>query len=700
MLDAARQAVLSKSTKVVSFDVFDTLLVRPVVAPTDLFHLVEQRICAELNLSTLAFVETRRWAEAEARAEMRQLNPGYEDITLEEIYEVFRKRVRVSEDDIRAYKRIELEVERDHLTARRKVKEIFDLARAKGKKVIAVSDVYLPGWFVADTLSACGFDLDKVYVSSDLRKSKGRGGMYPLVIGDLGVKPEEIVHIGDNERADYKKALQFGIRAFHIPKGIEDFMTRRIDSRPWGQRALEKAEPGYRMMLGHIINNVFDTVPRGGWDRGSLFNGTPYLLGYYGLGPVVFAMTYWLMRRAIRDRADAAVFVARDGTLMLQVYEMLAALEPKAPPAKYLRISRSVCFPFDIRSDADFLMNNQRLHIEKSMAAGDILRERLSLTVTDALEAHLTAGGYPLDRPVGDFEAFFRHCLDFGPEIRAGLDQQVELASEYYRGFFAGLDRVALFDVGYSGRAQRVLSSFLSTEIRGYYFFSFDKIMDLDRQDLRYENFTSVPTNRWVKDIEMSTGLMEALVSEFDVGSTVGFTREADRVVPVLEPVNPSVQTARVLTGVQTGALDFAQSFIARFGADLHHMNISAPTVMHVLKTFMTSPSARDAEMFAKMDFSNGITGQSFQLVGPSEAASHWKEGFRASRAKPAKPAPVGEYSYGFSGWRRGFKPIVRRYVRKLGNAQDVVAFNQNPKAFFEGLSSPRYRRVGRILFP
>lgn len=703
MLDAARHAVLSKSTKVVSFDVFDTLLIRPTIAPTDLFHLVERRICDELGLRALAFVSTRRWAEAEARKEMKTLNPGYEDITLDEIYEVFRRKLRVSEEDIRTFKRIELEVERDHLSTRRKVKDLYDLAKARGKRVIAVSDVYLPGWFVADTLAACGFELDQVYVSSDLRKSKGRGGMYPLVLADLGIKPEEMVHIGDNERADYKKALHFGIRAFHIPKVVEDFADKRVDFSPWANRVLDQTEPGYRIMLGHIANSVFDTVPRDGWNTASLFNGTPYLLGHYGLGPLLYTMTYWLMRRAIRDGAEATVFVARDGALMMQIYEMLRQIEPKAPPAKYLRISRSVCFPFDIETDADFLMNNQRLHIDRNMAAGDILRDRMSLEITEDLAAHLEQAGYALDRPVGNFETFFQCCLDFGPDIRAGLTEQREMATEYYRDFFDGLGKVALFDVGYSGRAQRVLSTIVDTEIRGYYFYSFDKILELDRFDLPYENYVSVPTNRYVRDIEMSTGLIEALVSEYDVGSTIGFTREAGRVVPVLEQVSPSVATTRVLNAVQSGALDFARGFAARFARDLHHIQISAPTSLHILKTFMTRPGAADAAMFKNMDFSNGITGQSFHLVGNSLAASHWKEGFLAMQGKPpapAKPRPIPEYGFGFSGWRRALMPVVRRFVRRLGNAQDLRAFNQNPKLFFEGLSSQRYQRIGRVLFP
>ena len=39
-LEALLARILSDNIKVVSFDIFDTLLVRPVIAPVDLFKII------------------------------------------------------------------------------------------------------------------------------------------------------------------------------------------------------------------------------------------------------------------------------------------------------------------------------------------------------------------------------------------------------------------------------------------------------------------------------------------------------------------------------------------------------------------------------------------------------------------------------------------------------------------------------------
>lgn len=714
MLDAIKAAILTPGVKVVSFDVFDTLLVRPVISPVDLFYIMERRIRDEFGKERFPFVDARRWAEAETRREMREICPHYEDVTLNEIYERFASKLHVTSEQIAKMKEIELAVEAKYLTPRKPVQELYTLAKKLGKTVIAASDVYLPGRFLATTLADAGYELDKLYVSSDMRKSKGRGGMYPLIIRDLGVRPDQIVHIGDNFSADVKMSQHYKIRGFHIPSPIANFREARVNFDLWRGRPLDKAEPSFRLMLGTIINDVFDSVPKGGWDENSLFNGNPYLLGHYGLGPLIFCLTKWFQERAIRQDADMAAFIARDGLLMIKVYELLKSVFPDAPPAEYVRTSRSACFFFDVVDPIDFVMNHNQLHIEKSMPAGEILTQRFKLELDDALIDHLEARGFSVKAPVGDFSAFFSACLDYGDAIFAGLRDQRDMAESYYKRIFKGKKRIALFDVGYSGRAQRVLSKFLPAKLFGYYLFSFESIFSLDQRDQTYDNFLSVPTNRWTKDIEITTGLIEALISEFETGSVIGFEGGKTKPQPMLEDVNVNRDTARILSSVQDGAMAMANKMVITFGEDLKYFQISAPTAMRVLNQFMNKPFAKDARMFANMDFSNGITGQKFLMIDRDEGRSHWKQGFRAIHAKQPAKKPLNQtpqrakarsraglgYGYGTLGWRRTYTPIVRVFVKKLGTRRDVEEFDQDPQRFFHSLETPRYVMSGRILYP
>lgn len=54
----------------------------------------------------------------------------------------------------------------------------------------------------------------------------------------------------------------------------------------------------------------------------------------------------------------------------------------------------------------------------------------------------------------------------------------------------------------------------------------------------------------------------------------------------------------------------------------------------------------------------------------------------------------------GISPLRRPLVPVVRPFVRLLGNAKDMENYNRDPVLYFRSLKNPAYRFVGNILFP
>ena len=75
--------MLSKNKKIISFDIYDTLIKRNVPNPTDVFELVEHEY-KKIHSVDLRFKELRIEAEKKVRKE----NIGYE-ITFDAIYETF-----------------------------------------------------------------------------------------------------------------------------------------------------------------------------------------------------------------------------------------------------------------------------------------------------------------------------------------------------------------------------------------------------------------------------------------------------------------------------------------------------------------------------------------------------------------------------------------------------------------------------------
>ena len=82
--DVGRIRAAAETRPIVSFDVFDTLLLRTTADPLTAFHLVEKLYGFH------GFTELRQSAELEARA--RAQKHGREDTTLDEIYDVMAER--------------------------------------------------------------------------------------------------------------------------------------------------------------------------------------------------------------------------------------------------------------------------------------------------------------------------------------------------------------------------------------------------------------------------------------------------------------------------------------------------------------------------------------------------------------------------------------------------------------------------------
>jgi hypothetical protein len=55
---------------------------------------------------------------------------------------------------------------------------------------------------------------------------------------------------------------------------------------------------------------------------------------------------------------------------------------------------------------------------------------------------------------------------------------------------------------------------------------------------------------------------------------------------------------------------------------------------------------------------------------------------------------------YGILGWRHLLTPLVSPIIAKIGHQRDTVNYRADPIQFFRELSNPKFRLLGRILYP
>ena len=204
--DTIKKYIDSSDIKVVSFDIFDTLLLRPAIDPTDIFYLID----AKLNkIHNINFLKYRLTAEDEMK------NPY---ASLDDIYEFIQNKYKLDDSVINLMKQEELDCEKQLLFRRDDVFSLYQYALKQGKKIIAVSDMYLSRTFLKDVLNKNGYtEISDIYVSNENRARKDTGELYNIVLGKENILSSEVLHIGDNQESDYQKAIDNNILAIYFP---------------------------------------------------------------------------------------------------------------------------------------------------------------------------------------------------------------------------------------------------------------------------------------------------------------------------------------------------------------------------------------------------------------------------------------------------------------------------------------------------
>lgn len=271
---------------IVSFDVFDTLLLRPFSEPTDIFRLLEQKY------DKPGFMHKRIVAENKAR---RKKN----EPTIDDIY----SEIPLLSD----CKEIELKLEWELLYRNERGWDLYQYAKAQGKKIVIVSDMYLSSSFISNVLEKNEFcSSEIVYVSCEYGKSKREGDLYEVVKEQYPLSKYSIVHIGDNITSDYCQARKQGLSSIHIPKLIDEYLNYR--------NFREKD-------INSLAGSVFVKLCADRYSKG--FNDYWEQFGYEFAGPLCFAFSRWILANTTQTNNSQICFVARDGYLLKKIYEVL-----------------------------------------------------------------------------------------------------------------------------------------------------------------------------------------------------------------------------------------------------------------------------------------------------------------------------------------------------------------------------------------
>lgn len=285
---------------VISFDLFDTLLLRPFKTPQEVFYIVGHRL--EFDGYNKSFFELRKDAEINARRKKYE-KFGHREITIYDIYEEISKVTSIiPEVGIKT----EFEVELDFCQPNPYMIEVYKILYSYGKRIVITSDMYFPQEYISKMLEKIGVvGYEKLYVSCDYNVSKSNGKLYDAFLQDFkNVSYEKIVHIGDNYKVDVLGAKKKGIST-KFYRGVHDLGAQH---RP---KSMSK-------IVGAFYAGVVNIHIHSGKEKYSI----PYEYGYIYAGLYIFGFVNWLHEKVVSEGIEQIIFLARDGYIYKKVYDM------------------------------------------------------------------------------------------------------------------------------------------------------------------------------------------------------------------------------------------------------------------------------------------------------------------------------------------------------------------------------------------
>jgi glycosyltransferase involved in cell wall biosynthesis/FMN phosphatase YigB (HAD superfamily)/tetratricopeptide (TPR) repeat protein len=544
--------------RAVTFDFFDTLVWRLAAKPTDVFVEAGQRLrqagLLPVHISNQDYEVLRRQAEMKARTSQALLDKSREDITLAEIFQQLKSIVA----DAEAAAKIELAAEGDFCLLNPPMIEFARHAKARGLKTFIISDIYFSADQLRAILRANHFDpafFDAIFTSSDAGICKWSGKLFSQVLKKSGLKPAEILHLGDNFQSDVAGARKAGVRGCHYVQDTNE--TRTILER-------EKYLLGGQSPVGSANSLRLLAARNFPGDADENFFGRA---GSLLLGPLLTRYASWACGQFAAAGIRKVGAFMREGELLGRLLQREAATMGHA-----LEIA-----PLYINRKSTDLAAIGRLTAENVI---DWVSRRQTLSVKTILEqfglepSELRNLPFSPDEKISSRERLLQFAkILFAPEIAQRIEERSAAERrkimDYLRPWLDSGGRFGVCDIGYNATAQMQLQRIFELEgcrtaMTGCYLVTCETAARrvLDGLDVRhflgafghpgFNNFAFLRSPAFIE---------QSLVA--GCGTTLGYERDAAGAVrPVLDEMRFSPELLRRQRAFKDGVLHYQELWL------------------------------------------------------------------------------------------------------------------------------------------
>jgi len=451
---------------VVSFDLFDTLLVRRLHDP-DLIKVPVARYLSTLALNRGIDMPWQQVQERrdEIEQELRR-RTGEQFDDHEAHYPTLMAQLLesilgepCSEQLLAEVTQYELGIENAMLVPRQEFVQWIEKLTIQEKRIFVISDMYLPAEHLSVLLEHAGMlgSVEQVISSADSFLAKASGKGYELVKDKFELEPSRWLHIGDNPVSDGLRPDDRGITALVI-QDPDEFHRRAIAARYY---FYSRSRAFWR---GRAMQQLMAPIEAENSSRSTLYNE-----GYNFFGPLIGVFVQMVAEHCMARGIKRIFFLSREGWMFKQVWDKTTpVLYPaqELPSSEYLYVSRlalagASCVEQGLTPD------NARIVFlpPGNRDFSDVCR--IFNFDPGPLEPHLQRHQLAMDTTLSPLHAGFdsEHSWrlenllkddPFQQEIKRQAKPQNEALQRYLEGagFYDQAD-VALVDIGWLGTIQR-----------------------------------------------------------------------------------------------------------------------------------------------------------------------------------------------------------------------------------------------------
>lgn len=223
-----------ENVKILSLDVFDTVLMRDDKSELERFrciseHFYKNALAPKNTNLTIDDCLLARVHAAKVAYYCGKMVDGCIEGQLSEIAEITLDYLRLPHDLAPDWVASELFIESQQLTPSPFVQAIIEKAKETGKRVICISDMYLNKNQISQLLNHSGATdkIEIIFSSADVILNKRSGLIFKHVENKLRHNGSDFLHIGDSLKSDYTMAMKSGWNAVHLPIPEKALQRRR-----------------------------------------------------------------------------------------------------------------------------------------------------------------------------------------------------------------------------------------------------------------------------------------------------------------------------------------------------------------------------------------------------------------------------------------------------------------------------------------